>query len=64
MDVNVFLLILLVIGAICFIAAAFLGWGWRTADGAAPRRAGWSNLVALGLFCWILTELIRLARSM
>lgn len=62
---DVIFLILLVIGAVCFVAAAFLGWGWRSADGtAAPRRMGWSNLVAFGLFCWILVDLIKLARTM
>jgi len=62
---DVLFLILLVIGGVCFVAAAFLGWGWRTADGApAPRFAGWGNLVAFGLFCWILVDIIRQAKSM
>jgi hypothetical protein len=61
---DVVYLILLVLGAFCFLVAAFLGWGWRTADGAAPRFGGWSNLVALGLFLWILVDLIRQARMM
>lgn len=57
-------LILLVLGAVLFLLAAFLGWGWRTADGAAPRFGGWGNLVAFGLFCWILVDLIRTARAL
>jgi hypothetical protein len=57
-------LLLLVLGAVLFLLAAFLGWGWRAADGNAPRFAGWANLVAFGLFAWILVDLIRLARSM
>lgn len=61
---DVIFLILLIAGALLFIAAAFLGWGWRTADGAAPRRMGWSNLVAFGLFCWILVDLIKQANAM
>jgi hypothetical protein len=61
---DVIYLILYVISAFCFIAAAFLGWGWRTADGAAPRFAGWGNLVAFGLFCWVLVDLIHQARAM
>lgn len=57
-------LILYVLGAVLFLLAAFLGWGWRAADGTtAPRFAGWANLVAFGLFCWILVDLIRTARS-
>lgn len=61
---DVLFLILLVVGAVCFFAAAVLGWGWRTSDGAAPRRLGWGNLVAFGLFCWILVDLISKAQSM
>lgn len=58
-------LILYVLGAFCFVVAGVLGWGWRTAQGApAPRFAGWGNLVAFGLFCWILVDLIRQARAM
>jgi hypothetical protein len=61
---DVIFLILLVLGAFCFVAAAILGWGWRTANGAAPRFSGWGNLVAFGLFCWILVDLIKQARAM
>ncbi len=61
---DVIYLILLIVAALCFVAAAFLGWGWRTADGAAPRRAGWSNLVAFGFFAWVLVPLIQQARGM
>jgi len=57
-------LILYVLGAVLFLLAAFLGWGWRTPDGAAPRFAGWGNLVAFGLFFWILVDLIRTARAL
>lgn len=61
---EVIYLILFVVAALCFIAAAFLGWGWRAADGSAPRRAGWSNIVAFGLFAWVLVDLIRQAKAM
>lgn len=57
-------LILMVVAAVCFFAAAVLGWGWRTQAGAAPRFGGWGNLVAFGLFCWSLVPLITRARGM
>lgn len=44
MDMDAFILILLIIGAVCFGLAAL---------GVATRV----NLVALGLFAWILTIL-------
>jgi hypothetical protein len=56
MGPDVLFLILLILGAVCFLAAAF---GWRTAN-----PASWPNLVALGLFCWILVDLIKTARAM
>lgn len=61
---NALYLILYVLAAVFFLFAGVLGWGWRTGSGAAPRFAGWSNLVAFGLLCWVLVPLIMLARSM
>jgi hypothetical protein len=53
-------LILYVAGAVLFLLAGLLGWGWSS----GPRAAGWGNLVALGLLCWILVPLIAQARGM
>jgi hypothetical protein len=60
---NPLYLVLYVVAALLFFAAGALGWGWG-APGAAPRYAGWSNLVAFGLLFWVLVPLIALARTM
>jgi hypothetical protein len=57
---NVIEFILLLLGAICFIAAAF---GYGTAGGAnPPARPLW--LEPLGLFFWILVPLIHAAQGL
>ncbi len=57
MDVT--LLILLVVGALCFLAAALIGW-----SNPSPPRLGWANLIALGLLAWLMVDLILRARAM
>lgn len=57
-------LILYVIAAFCFILAAWFGWGAASPGTAPAPRFGWSGIVAFGLFCWVLVDLIRQARAM
>lgn len=59
-------LILYIIAAVAFIAAAVLAYrpvADRDGDGVV-HTAGRVNLVALGLFAWVLVPLIQTARTL
>lgn len=56
---DVVYLILLILGALCFLRAA-LGYTTTDARGGAQRRD--LSMVPLGLFLWILVPLIQTAR--
>lgn len=52
-------LILLVFGLVMFLLAGF--WGFFAAPPTEPTRL---NLVAIGLACWIATEVISVASKL
>jgi hypothetical protein len=56
---NTIYLILLILAAVCFVAAAFLSV--RPATNTARPMP---NLIALGLFFWVLVPLIERAKAM
>lgn len=56
---NTLYLILYILAAVFFAIAAFIAARPATTSGRP-----WPNLVALGLFCWVLVPLIQTAKSM